>query len=304
MIKNLVISGGGSKIITFLGAIKYIEENNLFNNIKNFYATSAGSMLSLLLCLKYSALEMETFSINFDLNKIFVIDTDNFFNDYNICDNIKLERFIKLLITYKLGTENENISLKQFYDITNKMLTVTSVSLKYKKAIYISYLNYPNLEVWKAVLMSCSIPFIFPPVKLDDDLFIDGAIMDNFPVCCIPIDQINNTLCIRSTGNDISKNIFKSDNIYDYVMHILKIIMLPKQKYENYNVINIEINKNIISNFLDIDISKENKKILIDHGYSVTKTYFDNNKINFYCKTNSSNSNINVKINKTRSNSI
>ena len=32
MIRNLVISGGGIKIIAIIGVIKYLEENNLLSN--------------------------------------------------------------------------------------------------------------------------------------------------------------------------------------------------------------------------------------------------------------------------------
>ena len=45
MIKNLVISGGGIKIISALGVIKYLEENNNLKSINKFYGTSAGSIL-------------------------------------------------------------------------------------------------------------------------------------------------------------------------------------------------------------------------------------------------------------------
>ena len=103
MIKNLVISGGGIKIISAFGVIKYLEENNLLKSINNFYGTSAGSILCLILILGFNAEEIIKFIEDFDLNKIFIINSDNLFTTFNVCENTKLEKVIKLFLNFKLG---------------------------------------------------------------------------------------------------------------------------------------------------------------------------------------------------------
>ena len=55
IIKHLVIPGGGPTGIKALGALQYLEQNGYWNinNIETIYATSAGAILSVLLCLKF-----------------------------------------------------------------------------------------------------------------------------------------------------------------------------------------------------------------------------------------------------------
>ncbi|MHC4708048.1 MAG: patatin-like phospholipase family protein [Planctomycetota bacterium] len=40
----------------------------------------------------------------------------------------------------------------------------------------------PNLSIWRAVRASMSIPLIFEPVKIDGDLYVDGALGWIFPI--------------------------------------------------------------------------------------------------------------------------
>jgi predicted acylesterase/phospholipase RssA len=306
MIKNLVISGGGIKIISILGSLKYLEEKSLIKTIKNFYGTSAGSLLCLLIILGYSSDELVNFIENFDLNKLFIINTDNFFEDFYSCENNKLEKLVKLLINYKLNKKNyenksilsvclnkqslindqpdgpeynkilkinyENITMNDLFLITKKSLTITSVSIKKKKPIYIDHEIYPNLPVWKAILMSCCIPFIFKPIKWDNDLFIDGAVVDNFPLSKISYDDIKFTLGINCNIEDGDEKI-EELNIYKYLLIIIKL-MIKDAKISSFNIITININNNLISNPLDINITKDIKNKIINEGYLQTKEQY------------------------------
>jgi len=297
MIKNLVISGGGIKIISALGVIKYLEEKDLIKNIKNFYGTSAGSLLCLLLVLNFNSSEIIKFTENFDFNKIFIVNTDNFFSNFNICDNLKLEKVIKLFINFKLGhtsttinqnyllndNKYENITMNELFLHTFKHLIITTVSLKFKKAIYIDHITFPNLPVWKAILMSCSIPLIFKPIEWENDLYIDGGLIDNFPLFNIPRDEIKYTLGIEILL-DMNETDICFTNIYDYILNLIKIIMESKTEIKSYNIISILITSNIIDNFLNVNINKNIKIELINQGYSQTKDFFKikNNNINFH----------------------
>ena len=56
-IKHLVISGGGPIGLSYLGAMEYLSDNGFVNidNIQSIYATSIGSIISVILSLKYSS---------------------------------------------------------------------------------------------------------------------------------------------------------------------------------------------------------------------------------------------------------
>jgi len=54
-IKHIVLAGGGPMGFRFLGAAQKLEQENFWEmkDIESIYATSAGAMMSVCLCLKY-----------------------------------------------------------------------------------------------------------------------------------------------------------------------------------------------------------------------------------------------------------
>ena len=54
-IENLVFKGGGVLGIAYAGAIHALEDKGLLDNINSVAGTSAGSMVAIILCLRYNA---------------------------------------------------------------------------------------------------------------------------------------------------------------------------------------------------------------------------------------------------------
>jgi len=303
MIKNLVISGGGVKIIGALGAIKYLDEIKQLGSVDKFFGTSAGSILCLMLVLGFDSNEIIKFIQNFDLNKIFIVNTDDLFVSYNVCSNSKLEKVLKLFINFKLGkpclsglgpglssgltsdtiamcsveTNYENITMSELYKLTGKTLSVTSVCLEKRAPVYITHLTFPNIPVWKAVLASCSIPLIFKPIEWENLHYVDGALVDNFPLLVIKSEEIPFTLGIQTYVDFQTTETIDSQtefNIYNYIINIIKIMMESKTQIKSHDVISVKIDPNILNDFLDINLSVDTKNDIINQGYTQAKIQF------------------------------
>jgi NTE family protein len=167
--------------------------------------------------------------------------------------------------------------MKELYNKTNKYLSITSVCLDTHEAVYISHETFPDIPVWKAILMSCSIPLIFKPIEWENKLYIDGGLVDNFPLFNIKLDDIKNTLGIQINLNYKRKNdsiLIEESNIYNYVINLIQIIMESKTEIKPYNIISIKIDNLILNNSLSIDINKDIKIKLINIGYEETKIQF------------------------------
>ena len=54
---KLVLSGGGPRGLAIIGALHYAHEKNMLNNINEYYGTSIGSVISLLLLIGYTPVE-------------------------------------------------------------------------------------------------------------------------------------------------------------------------------------------------------------------------------------------------------
>lgn len=273
ILKNLVISGAGINGIGFLGIIKYLNEFQLLDNICHYIGTSAGSIISFLLSIGYSYQELYEFSLHFNFNKVV-----NDINLNNFLDNFGFENIGKLYYILKRLCEekglNENITFKEHFDKTNIKLTITGSCLNESKVHYFNYETFPDMKILTAIKISCCIPIIFMPIKFNNKLWLDGGLLNNYPIKFCE-DEIDNTLGITINDECLDKCEDNTPtNIMDYLYTVLKCIIYSDNiKYINdfkENTIKFTYSFNEISNF---NITKEDKIKLIELGYIHAKTH-------------------------------
>ena len=91
ILKNLVISGGGTNGIGFIGILKYLSEKNLFKNIEHYIGTSAGAMLCYFLSIGFNWRELYEFAYHFNFTKLINdINLDSFLEKFGFEDTSKL----------------------------------------------------------------------------------------------------------------------------------------------------------------------------------------------------------------------
>ena len=83
-IKHLIISGGGPTIIQTLGSLHYLYENEFINvdNIQSIYATSAGAIIAVLLCLRFEWQTIFDYIIMRPWNEVFPINVSSIVDSY------------------------------------------------------------------------------------------------------------------------------------------------------------------------------------------------------------------------------
>jgi len=254
----LVLSGGGIKGISFIGALQALKEFDILNSIKIFAGTSIGSLILLLIVIGYSPNELYEFVKIFDFSKLNICDINILITKYGLNDGNIVIEILNNFLTKK--NYNKDITFKELYDKTNKELIITTTNINKRCCEYLSYKNYPNLSVVMAVRMSISLPLIFTPVKYNNNLYVDGSCMDNLP---IEIFKEQEKIIALYLDDDIDEqNEINSFELYGY--SVLNSIM--NQKIINKkNTITIYI-KSINSANFNIDL---NKKInLYEIGYN------------------------------------
>lgn len=176
----LVLPGGGMKGLILLGALKALEEKNLLKSINTYAGTSIGGYLSILLIIGFSVNEIIQFGKLFDFSKTITFKIDNLFDKFSI-DNADgfCVVFKKLLQSKKI---NPTITLLELFKKTNKKLILCTTCLNNKECVYISHENFPNLDIITAMRMTTAVPLLFPPVSYDGKLYIDGGMLNNFPI--------------------------------------------------------------------------------------------------------------------------
>lgn len=162
-IRGLALSGGGARGFSHLGVFKALEE---FDMVPDLMAgVSAGSIASSLYGAGLSVddiIECFTEASSFGDFTNLVIPTQAF---------LKLERFGKLMETW--------LPVKYLEDM--KIPTVVC-AVDFDKGIS---KGWSKGEIVPRVLASCSIPIIFPPVKINGVNYVDGGVLRNLPAWAI-----------------------------------------------------------------------------------------------------------------------
>ena len=133
---------------------------------------------------------------------------------------------------------NSKITFKELYEKFNKKIIITGVCLNDISLHYFSCDNTPNMEVLKAITISISIPIIFKPFVYNDKLWIDGGVMNNYP-----IDLFNDKLddVIGIYLDEEYDNHHTINDMQNYVYQIIKCIF----RGMNYNKIEMYKNNTI-----------------------------------------------------------
>jgi NTE family protein len=270
---NLVLSGGGIKGVTHIGALYALEKLDILQHITHFAGTSVGSLIIGLYAVGYTPLELFEFSKAFDFKEMKCIDINNIQN-YGLDDCSKIQYVIKRLIMNKKIAEN--ITLQVLYDITKKHLTFTTVCVNTMKSCYISHETHPQLELVTAIQMSLAIPLIFCPVIYENNMYIDGGCLDNFPISVFK-DNMENTigLIIIDSNERIDIN-----DLETYFIRVFKCIAngvsgaYSHKLHEKCEKCTIEIDASII-NSIDFDINDTTKDELFLIGYDTVLNNLD-----------------------------
>lgn len=183
---TLILSGAGYYGLIFCGIIKCLEEYAILPGIKYIYCVSAGTIFGLLIILGYTFAEcMELITGVIDISRLVAItgkDILNLATHYGISDGSYLEESIKHILESK--GYNPYITLGDLYERTGIEYHL-GVTLVFKEKFeMLSYKTRPDMPVWMAVRMSCSLPFIYYPIKDYelDDYVVDGGILNNTPL--------------------------------------------------------------------------------------------------------------------------
>jgi predicted acylesterase/phospholipase RssA len=274
--KNLVISSGGVIILSLLGSLKYLNEHDLLKNINCYYGVSAGAILSTMLALDYTIDEIKDFLINFDLLKfVGSYDITNFIKNYGLSFGENREIIAQSIIIYKLGKENKDYTFKQLYDDKNKELNLFATCVEDKTLWTFSHKSNENVPIWKAMLASSNIPFVFVPIQIDNNTFIDGASINAYPINYVPDNEINDTIGLYVDYN-YNTDIDYLNNIPNlkYYLEIIFLYIVHKFSYSYKNTIKISLPDKYKDYVYKFDISNEEKSILIDIGYNITNHHY------------------------------
>ena len=266
-LKNLVLSGGGVTALGFLGILKLLYEHDLIKEIEHFIGTSMGAIISYLLTIGFTHNELLEFSKLFNFSKITEdIKLDNFLCNFGFIDMNNIKIILKNISNVK-NIDND-ITFIQHFKKTKKKLSITGTCLSDFKLYYFNYENTPDMKIFDAILISCCIPLLFQPIEHDNKCWIDGGIINNFPIDYCN-DEIDNTLGVAIKDICFEKcTINPKKDLPDYLSNLFKCLVYSDtvKKLETYDKNTIKYNFDI-SIMVDFNINSDEILEIFNDGY-------------------------------------
>jgi len=165
-----------------MGALQYLEEQVGLGHISTFYGSSIGAIISGLLIVGYSPMEMLTYIC---VEKIMpqmlsAVDISKIITNQCLLDQMILPQLLTDMIMKKLGYIP---TLQQLVERFQKRLCVCTIDREHPTTpVYISNENHPDLSMVHAIHMSAAVPFVFGYAKYMDKEYLDGGLLDQFPI--------------------------------------------------------------------------------------------------------------------------
>jgi len=225
-IKHLVISGGGPTMIQILSSIQELEKKKYIDikNIESIYGTSAGTIIAVMLALKFDWETINDYIIKRPWHDVFQIKPQNIFDAYTNRGIFGIKTFEKCFKPlFNAKDIPIDINLKDFYELTKIELNMFSFEVNEYKLENISYKSYPELSVLKAVQMSCALPILISPVFLNNKCFMDGGVACNYPLnfCVDSVKNPDEILGFKNNYPNEKPNINENYTLLDYIFNFL-----------------------------------------------------------------------------------
>ena len=194
---GLTLSGGGMRGVAHIGVLRALDEFGLKPQVIS--GSSAGAIIGAFYAAGYSPLQMQEIVIRttFFSRSSFRLGTTGIFNTV----------FLQRLFKESFPDDNFNILKIPLY--------VAATEVTHGRTEYFS-----DGKLFQALLASASIPYIFPPIRIGDKVYMDGGILNNFPIepiykkCDLLIGSHVNSLVY----DDMQK--ISARKVFDRVVHL------------------------------------------------------------------------------------
>lgn len=297
----MVLSGGGPTGLIMYGAIKRLHEEGgwSLNELETIYMSSIGGFIGFIIALGYEWDIIEEYLVRRPWTKAFSnLSTDilEIMSNKGI-DGIEMATICtEPLLSGKYLPKD--ITLQALYEYTKVELCFITTELNTTYGLHteiLTHKTYPDMSLNTALASTCAFPLLFKPVLYNDKCFVDGGLLNNFPlnIClketkckqeetlafCNYIDQTP-TPPITETSSlieytrilmrkcylelETTRHQLKMDNIVQYATHDIMdySVWIHTLEDENMRKILIERGRHAAEAFIS---SKQNPEIVVKY---------------------------------------
>ncbi len=281
-ITNLAFKGGGVKGVAYIGALKVLEDKGVLANLEKIAGTSAGSILAILVALKYpvqsndtnkKTIEKLVTELNF---KKFEDKRNRFrlFTKYGLYAGDAFLKWMKKQVAESPLKLAEDATFNDLIKAGGLDLRVFTCNINTHELVELSRDSTPTKSIAEAVRSSMSIPLFFKAWQFSDDekgdYYVDGGLIYNYPVDTFDDeDDITATLGLYLGAKD-PKEAANSTIGKNHILKYIKNTFIASLQAQHTHFMKARINKERTIFIDDFDVSPIN--------FNITETVKDSLK--------------------------
>lgn len=284
----LVLGPGGTKGYLELGALKHLEDIKFIDDVDTVVGCSVGSIIGLLLVAGLSVDDI----INISEERDFMPDIFDFksisslsqiIEKSGIMSNSKIKESLSQIMINRYG---KIPTLGELFSNTGIDFTVISYNLTQHRSENFSHTTHPNVSCVEATLLSSNVPLLFHMATYNNQIYIDGAMGNPYPV-----DLYDGVKKVNAKNNDDVNDIlglyimhdvnyYNEKSIFTYINSIIDapVDELRKKTIESVSSRCKHLELKYPSNTIGLsNVSKQCKKEMIQLGYNAAKNFVAKN---------------------------
>ena len=276
-LRTLVFSGGGVSGISYIGVLQALEEQvqqkKVVLDIKSVLCVSVGSIFGLLYILGYTSDEMKSMIMSTDLKKLKDIKLANMSNGWGLDSGNKIMKFVEIMIVAK--NISPKLSFQELYDRFGVDLQIYATNVNKHELECLSVTSHPQMSILEAIRLTISIPMLFTANRYHNDIYVDGAVINGYPIEYVDTNDLITTLGVKCNKTSIN-NAEHISNFESYIKNVVACLVASRNKTlpELHQARTVYIQNNVF-NAVNFDLTNEMKQEYIDKGYEATMEFFN-----------------------------
>ena len=270
-ITSAVWEGGGAKGIAYARIPEALNDMGELQNIKRVAGSSCGSIMALFFALGYTPAQIDRITSELNFAEFMSKSYWRLLWAEGLSSGARLEEWIKWKIRVKTGSAYTTFD--ELYKSRGVFLVITGTNMTDRKTEYFSHRTTPDMELWRAVRISCALPIVFDPVIYNDKKYVDGGALMNFPIKVFDNEPNNQTIGFRFNYKRVVSRPAPSHILpfWRVAMDIVNIMVDRVYEYSSYDDSNRTAEINVYEmQATDCEIPLERKRLLKNNGYLAT----------------------------------
>lgn len=258
---NLAFAGSGQLYPAFVGVLMCLKERGI--EIAEVSGTSGGAIIAAAAASGLDPSEQLVPLVKSTLpikNKLFDFSLRSLIYRWGLIRGTKIENKLRQYLCKTLGE-------------CRIPLYVTASNITARRVRIFNSVSDPDFSTARAIRASISLPFIFEPVCIEGDLYVDGGWMKN-----TPSDVFSNGLPVLAFKTTPHAGIVTGINaLKNYIVALLESAIDGDRAHRQHNLVHKVYIPTKFST-LDFNVSEAEVDCMVKEGYAATAEWLDQNE--------------------------